>query len=314
MKHYHIKTILLTILIFFHPSTFSSILSGTLIKTPKGLVPVETITTGDILVGYFKDTSQAYVSVLDISSSVIETAIIIKTTKGKICTTPDELFYDPIKDTWIKSQDITQEMHFLDSQFNKHACLGIEYIKIPPTKTYKIFTSYPHNFFAFKEEFLVHNFLPFIGLGATWFFGAGALKFGGINIIVSVASIIFGITLFKKQAKSGGSFHVTTSYGGNGGGANKDPNDDEENQKNKKRKFNNISKSEFFKKIKNQYEYCKNGIYKLKPGAKGIENAEYLQWDHLHGDVEAYAKNRMHLGSVDPETLTLYKASRAYKI
>ncbi len=55
-------------------------------------------------------------------------------------------------------------------------------------------------------------------------------------------------------------------------------------------------------------------MYKRKPGAKGIENAEYLKWDHLHGDVEAYSKAKLHLGSIDPKTMTLYRVSKSYKI
>jgi len=96
-----------------------------------------------------------------------------------------------------------------------------------------------------------------------------------------------------------------------GGGYNPDPDDDNNEEDNKERKFNTISKSEFFKKIKNEYEHFRNGIYKRKHGTKGIEDAEYLNWDNLHNDVEAYGKNKWHLGSIDPKTLKLYKAAVA---
>jgi len=87
------------------------------------------------------------------------------------------------------------------------------------------------------------------------------------------------------------------------GGPNRGPNEDPD----KKRVINKITKTEFFKQVKDQYEHWQNGIYKRKPAAKGIENAEYLKWDYRHNDVEAYSKAQVHLGSINPNTLKLYK-------
>jgi hypothetical protein len=79
------------------------------------------------------------------------------------------------------------------------------------------------------------------------------------------------------------------------------------NDDDKERKKNTLTKAEFFKKVKDNYEHYRDGIYRRKRNAEGVENAEYLQWDHLHGDVEAYSKSEHHIGSVDPQTLRLYK-------
>ncbi len=76
----------------------------------------------------------------------------------------------------------------------------------------------------------------------------------------------------------------------------------------KERKFNIVSKQDFFKRVKHDYEHFKNGIYKKKSEAKGLaQDAEYLVWDALHGDVEAYNASKKHIGSYDPVTLKLYK-------
>jgi hypothetical protein len=92
------------------------------------------------------------------------------------------------------------------------------------------------------------------------------------------------------------------------GGPNKNNNkNNNKNDDDKERKKNTITKSEFFKKVKDHYEHYRDGVYRRKRNTKGIEDAEYLQWDHLHGDVEAYSKSRIHIGSIDPEKLTLYK-------
>ena len=61
--------------------------------------------------------------------------------------------------------------------------------------------------------------------------------------------------------------------------------------------------------MKPHYEHYRDNIYKRKRGSKGIEKAEYIEWDNLHNDVEAYSKSKWHLGSIDPKTLKLYKGS-----
>lgn len=58
----------------------------------------------------------------------------------------------------------------------------------------------------------------------------------------------------------------------------------------------------------------KDNIYKRKKNADGIEKAEYLKWDKLHNDVEAYAKNKWHMGSIDPKNLRMYKGPKHAKL
>lgn len=48
-------------------------------------------------------------------------------------------------------------------------------------------------------------------------------------------------------------------------------------------------------------------MYKKKKDCKGINNAEYLEWDASHNDVEAYDKRKVQLGSIDPKELCFYK-------
>jgi hypothetical protein len=82
-----------------------------------------------------------------------------------------------------------------------------------------------------------------------------------------------------------------------------DPDDDE----NKKRQINTITKTEFFKMVQKDYERWRDNTYRRKSRAKGIEDAEYLKWDYTHHDVEAFGKNRWHMGSINPHTLKMYK-------
>lgn len=77
---------------------------------------------------------------------------------------------------------------------------------------------------------------------------------------------------------------------------------------NQNRKANKMSKSEFEDRISDRYEHLHSNIYQLKKGAVPIAKAEHLQWDHFHGEVEAYThKGKIHLGSIDPLTELIYK-------
>ena len=61
------------------------------------------------------------------------------------------------------------------------------------------------------------------------------------------------------------------------GGPSKDPKD---NDRNKERKINSITKSEFFKKIKDQYEHYRDGVYRRKKTLK-----ESKMRNILHGII-----------------------------
>lgn len=77
------------------------------------------------------------------------------------------------------------------------------------------------------------------------------------------------------------------------------------------RKVNNMPKQEVFKqqKISDDYEKVKGrDRWKRKKGAEGLDKkVEYLEWDALHGDIEAYDSCGVHLGSYEPRSLKLYK-------
>ena len=71
-----------------------------------------------------------------------------------------------------------------------------------------------------------------------------------------------------------------------------------------------MTKQEFFKKAEIAQDYQKvssSDVWRRKPKSYGINNAEYLEWDHLHNEVEAYDKCRDHLGAIDPKTNKIYK-------
>ncbi|HLB93724.1 MAG TPA: colicin E3/pyocin S6 family cytotoxin [Candidatus Babeliales bacterium] len=78
----------------------------------------------------------------------------------------------------------------------------------------------------------------------------------------------------------------------------------------KVRIVNTMPKQEFFKKPEILQDYQKIGsddIWRRKPKTNGISNAEFLEWDDLHLEVEAYDRGGDHLGAIDPKTNKIYK-------
>jgi hypothetical protein len=275
-----------------------SIISSTSIKTPHGFVAVENISLGDVIIAY-DEKKLSSVVITHLSTANTNTIIAITTQKGTFYTCPNQQFYDPIFEQWIAAKDVTTQTTFLDAQLNHCVCLDVETIDASATKIYRITTDYPHNFFVTEQELLAHNAFPVV-IGLAWLFGEG-LKFAGLTIGTTLLGSYVGVKLHNRQKQRYKDF--TVSFEVQSGGHIPDPNDDENNE----HKINTITKTEFFKTVQKDYEHWRNNIYKRKHKVKGIENAEYLEWDYTHNDVEAYNKAKDHIGSISPRTLKLYK-------
>lgn len=138
-----------------------------------------------------------------------------------------------------------------------------------------------------------------LAIGVGFVFGGGAVEFAGVSFALGA----IGVTIFNMMWRNKKRVPLDYDNKKSGGDSSEDPDDPDQ----KKRKENKISKKDFFNSIKNSYEYWRDQIYKRKPNNNGIENAEYLKWDHLRNDIEAYNKYGKHIGSIDPQEKTLYK-------
>lgn len=270
-----IKTTIFATIILWGNILFPSIFADTLIKTPYGLIPVQNLSIKDSLVGY-SNNKIANVSITHITTTTAHTLVTITTSKGTIEALPDQLFYDPLLQEWIKAKNITTSTQLLDSNLTYCTCLNVQMISITPRTVYHISTTDPHSFFATEQELLTHNAFPLIALGVSWLFGLGSVEFAGLSIATLIGSTAIGIKLFKKQSKQTPSFTITPQNGGSYGGFNPDPNDDDKDSTTE-RIYNTITKTEFFKSISKEYEHWRNDIYKRKQKAKGLDKkAEYL--------------------------------------
>jgi hypothetical protein len=301
MTHYIFKKLLYLSLFLYAQTLIPSILANTLIKTPSGFASIENVTLNTPLISYSPNQSVVEVIPNHITSTTIQNIVILSTDIGNVATCPDQLFYNPITASWIKAQDITPGVTLL-TYSNYCICTAIEIIAVPPTNIYHLSTTYPHTFFITEQELLTHNMFPLAAISMTWLFGEGiTFSFGTI-----LTGTLFGIKLYKERNKEKPSITFVPSTEGSSANCNWSPDPDDD--KHKKRKFNTMSKSEFFKKVSDDYEHWRDGIYRRKSRANGLDkNTEYLKWDHLHNDVEAFSKGGTHLGSYDPATLELYK-------
>jgi hypothetical protein len=176
-------------------------------------------------------------------------------------------------------------------------------ITAPDTKIIHIATTAPHTFFITEQELLTHNAFPLV-IGLSWLFGGG-LEFLGISIGTAALGSYVGVQLYNAQKQKEQDCNLSIHCGPCGYPC---PDPDDDDDKNKERKFNTITKTEFFEKVEEHYEYYKDKLY-IKKGRSKLfgKRAKYIKWDHLHGDVEIYDKAGNHLGSVDPKTLQFYK-------
>ena len=288
-----------------------SILHQTLVTSIEGLTQVDNLKVGSTLIGFnfnaqslediFRETS-----ISAIKQSVTDIILEIKTESGVILSPPNQYFYDPVQMKWVVAQDLTTQNFLFSDCLHALSIIDIKQKNAPGSCVCDITVAEHHTFFISDgcNSILVHNepitvilgtaasiTLPQVVIGVAFFSGAAYLL-----------PKLFAFLKSQKNGGKGNSHNVPST--------NKGPNNNKgpENNNNQ-RIINVITKAEFFKRCSDRYEHWIDGIYKLKDKALGFLDgkAYFLQWDHLHNDVEVYNKGKMHLGSLDPLTLILYK-------
>lgn len=143
-----------------------------------------------------------------------------------------------------------------------------------------------------------------------------ATMHGNPDVHINLSAVYASVR--RLGASIGSLFYRDTPASAGSGGSRtpEEPEVKEQENKTNGRKVNTTSKSDFFGNplIKNNYEYYKEGVYKLKHKGAGLGKAEYLKWDHLHNDVEVWCARGRHLGSIDPLTKNIYKGPQGHKL
>ena len=307
------KSFFLVLFLFFllQQQLRSSVLSQTHVTSIAGLTQVDNLKVGSLLIGFnfnAKNLEDVFTEtqISAIKQSVADIIFEITTESGVILSPPNQYFYDPVQMKWIASQDLTTQNFLFSDCLHALSIIDIKQKNAPGSCVCDITVAEHHTFFISDgcNSILVHNepitvilgtaasiTLPQVVIGVAFFSGA--------------AYLLPKLFAFLKSQKNGG-----TGNSHNVPSTNKGPNNNKgpENNNNQ-RIINVITKAEFFKRCSDRYEHWKNGIYRLKEKVFGFLNgkAYYLEWDHLHNDVEVYSQNERHLGSLDPKTFELYK-------
>ncbi|MGC2310233.1 MAG: hypothetical protein WA432_01270 [Candidatus Babeliaceae bacterium] len=149
---------------------------GTKIGTPNGLVPIEQLSVGDLIISYNPaDNSFPIVKIKHISSYRLESGLVIQTDQGSIGTSPDQFFYDYAQNDFIRAKDLHKGQSFLSSRnFEQYECLDINVID-QSMIYYELTVDEPHLFFSSDAQVLAHNFVaaaPLVYPITQWVLGA----------------------------------------------------------------------------------------------------------------------------------------------
>ncbi len=288
--------------------------SGTLVHTPTKLVPIEQLDPGDHVTSAYDLSQPKTYSVINTHTFTTNTYVMIGIQDTYICTEPNQRFYSITQQNWVTANALTPHDTLLCCNNMSVQISTLQQVQ-QSVKMYALSVNESHVYCVSPFAIITHNFEP-ASLAATATLSIACPP--AAPIIMGAQAIFTGImagfgcyVAYKKYRQKKKTFSPIDKKSKNNNCHNnnspKKPKDDEHDGY-QKRKQNTITKTAFFKKIKDQYRHYKEDKYRRKPGATGLDKkAEYIKWDHLHNDVEAYDKSGRHLGSYDPETLRCYK-------
>lgn len=299
--------------------------AGTLVRTPGGCAQIEQLSISDQVV-CCSPKKRAYANsvITDLKSQFLPELVQITVADELISAASDQLFFVQSEARWCFASDLDANQALLSDRLGEVKIQNIKKI-FQVTKFFDFrIADRRHSFCVGQHGILVHNWAFVLGaayvFGEGWVFSASAALLGFLGITLVNSKHKWHKPNVKVNPEKMGDY---LNFGSGGsGGPEKEPDEDQNNKKSnknnkqknsaksqpKERKQNKISKSEFAKNIKNSYQKLRNRErWKLKPKSKGFDDAEYLEWDKQHQDIEAYNKHGKHMGSIDPATNRYYK-------
>jgi len=235
MKTKFYKT-LLSMIIFLglcHSNLFPSIVSGTLVSTPDGFVPVQNLHAGNIVIGYCCKCKKLIKSpITKIKRKKGKQLVLIKIKNENLLVSKEQIFFDPVRKKWVRARNLTCKNYLMSYNFidnnvalSKVRCCSTKKVKIRSV-IYEISLEYPHTLFISKSQILTHNFACSLGLGLA--FGSGMISFETIAVTASFLGL--GLySLFGRKSKF--KTHIVYNPCNQNNSPPKKPDEEEEKEK-----------------------------------------------------------------------------------
>jgi len=233
---------LLSAIIFLslcHSSLFSGIISGTLVSTPNGFVPVQRLHAGNTVIGYCCKCKKLIKSpITKIKRKKGKQLVLIKIKNENLLVSKEQIFFDPSKIKWVRARNLTCKNYLMSYNFiddnvvlSKVRCSSVQKVK-RRSAIYEISLEYPHTLFISESQILTHNFACSLGLGLA--FGSGMISLETIAVTASFCCL--GLyTLFGRKSKF--KTHVIYNPCNQNHSPNKEPDDEDDNDNKEKQEF-----------------------------------------------------------------------------
>ncbi len=158
--------VVLSVTLLLTQPIFSALIEGTLVKTPRGLIPIEQLNVDDTVLS-FADGRLIENRIIQRTSKKVAGSYRITTPTTQFYTSPSQKLYDPIIGVWIAAADIGTESHFMNSSGTTIECIACTY-STQEMHAYDISLESPHNFLITNDELVVHNFAPALAIPLAW--------------------------------------------------------------------------------------------------------------------------------------------------
>lgn len=191
---------LLVVLVFFGTIRPDGFIGDTLVRTPHGHVPIQSLKKGDEVLSHDFKGRLIPQKIADIQPRGTDSIVELTINEATIQVVPNHLIYVPNQQKWVQARDITTDDHVLRDPLNVGL---VEGIKILPKKAivYTLALRNHHNFCVSDQDVVVHNVAPLIlGIQAAATSVWGSLTAAATSLGIGATTTGTGVALSSTQA------------------------------------------------------------------------------------------------------------------